>query len=55
MYTCTVHSALKMSFVVPQVLNVILKLNSKNYLEDDLKMNEAFKKQFLVEKNRLAF
>ena len=44
MHTGTVHSAVKMSIAVHQVLNVILKLNTKNYLEDDLKKNEAFKK-----------
>ena len=43
MYTCTVHSTVKISLAVPQVLNVILKLNEKNYLEDDLK-NKAFNK-----------
>ena len=43
-YTCTVQYTVKMSLAILLVSNVILKLNTKNYLEDGLKKNEAFNK-----------
>ena len=39
-----VHSAVKMSFAVPQVLNVTLKPNTKKLFKNDSEKNEAFKK-----------
>ena len=52
---CAEHSAVKRSLAVPQVLNVILKVNSRNYLEDIQRRIKLSKRQFLVTKNRIAF
>ena len=50
-----VNSAVKMSFAVPQVLNVILKPNTKSYSKMILRRMKLLKRQFLVMKNKLAF
>ena len=48
-----IHSAVKMSFAVPQVLNVILKPNTKNYSKIILRKIKLLKRQFLVTKNKV--
>ena len=53
-YTCTVHSAMKISLTVPPVLNVILKPNTKNYL-NMIQRIKLLKRQFFVTKNKVAF
>ena len=50
MYACTVHSAVKMSLAVPQVLNVILKPNTQSYLKLIRKRIKLLKRQFFVTK-----
>ena len=50
-----VHSAVKMLFAVPQVLNVILKPNIKNHSKMILRRMKLLKRQFLLTKNKLAF
>ena len=50
-----VHSAVKMLFAVPQVLNVILKPNTKNYSKIILRSIKLLNRQFFVTKNKIAF
>ena len=50
-----VHSAVKMLFAVPQVLNVILKPNIKNHSKMILRRMKLLKRQFLLTKNKLGF
>ena len=50
-----VHSAVKMLFAVPQVLNVILKPNTKNHSKMILRRMKLLKRQFLLKKNKLGF
>ena len=49
------QSAVKMLFAVPQVLNVILKPNTKNYSRMILRRMKLLKRQFLVTENKIAF